>query len=380
MIYFDSAATSLQKPKTVGEAMGRALGHMATPGRGAHPSAMLAADTAFRCRTAAGALFGVENPEQVVFTFNATHGLNIAISSLVKPGGRVVISGFEHNSVSRPVFASGAEVTVAWSGLFDPEDAVAAFRRALPGASAAVCTQVSNVFGYILPIEEIAGLCRSFGVPLIIDASQGAGCLPLNFPALGADFLAMPGHKGLLGPQGTGILLCKEGVACLPILSGGTGSDSAAQNMPDFLPDRLEAGTHNITGIAGLLAGIRYLQENGPSKLLAHERALARRMAGALAGIGGFTIYQAEDPGLQTGVLSVCHERISCEDLAYLLGERGVAARAGLHCAPLAHKSAGTFETGTLRFSFSPFNRPQEVDAAAAILRQIVKNPRRAQT
>lgn len=205
MIYLDSAATSLLKPPSVARAASTAIRTMASPGRGGHSAAMRAADTVFACRAAAAALFHVPEPERVVFTMNATHALDIAIHSLVSPGDPVVISGYEHNSVTRPLYALGAQVRVAASPLFDPAAAVDAFRRALPGARAAVCTMVSNVFGYLLPVQEIAELCAAARVPLIVDASQAAGCVALDASALGAAFVAMPGHKGLLGPQGTGI-------------------------------------------------------------------------------------------------------------------------------------------------------------------------------
>ena len=240
MIYLDSAATSLQKPRGVEHAVVRAMRSMASPGRGDHSASMLAADVVFSCRQELSTLFHVEDPEKVVFTLNATHALNLAIFSLVKPGDPVAISGYEHNAVVRPLSAIGAKILTANAPLFAPEEMIAAFRSILPIAKVAVCTHVSNVFGYILPIEEIAELCREYRVPLIIDASQSAGSISIDFQALGAEFLAMPGHKGLLGPQGTGVLICKN--SAKPLLYGGTGSKSIQSTMPDFLPDRLEAG------------------------------------------------------------------------------------------------------------------------------------------
>ena len=194
MIYLDSAATSLLKPPSVARATAMAMRTMASPGRGGHSAAMRAADTVFTCREAAAELFHVPEPERVVFTMNATHALNIAIHSLVSPGDPVVISGYEHNSVTRPLHTLGAQVRVAESPLFEPEAAVSAFRRALPGAKAVVCTMVSNVFGYLLPVQEIAELCAAAGVPLIVEASQAAGCVAFDAAALGAAFVAMPGH------------------------------------------------------------------------------------------------------------------------------------------------------------------------------------------
>ena len=224
---------------------------------------MAAADTAFACREEAAALFQVGQPERVVLTFNATHGLNIAVHSLVKPGATVLLSGYEHNAVTRPL-ASIADVRlrVVRAPLFCPNLFLEELERRLtPEVDVVICTHVSNVFGYVLPVEEVAALCRRRQVPLIVDASQSAGCLPVHMGELGAAFVAMPGHKGLYGPQGTGLLLC--GAETHPLLMGGTGSASALQAMPDFLPDRLEAGTHNMPGIAGLLEGLRYVQTQG---------------------------------------------------------------------------------------------------------------------
>ena len=371
MIYLDSAATSFQKPAAVRYAVTEALETMSSPGRGGYQSAMLAADAVLDCRIALADLFCVRDPERVVFTSSATHGLNIAIRSLVRPGGKVVISGYEHNAVWRPLHGIGANIAVAEAPLFEPEEMIRAFKKLLPGAEAAVCTQVSNVFGYILPVEDIAALCREQGVPLIVDASQGAGCVGLDFDGLGCDFAAMPGHKGLLGPQGTGALLCrKENVE--PLFYGGTGSQSQDAAMPSFLPDRLEPGTHNMPGIAGLLAGVRWLYRRTCPAVLAHERELLAVFAQHLARDGRARLFRSSDPALQAGVLSVQLEGMDCEEAAARLGKRGVAVRAGLHCAPLAHRTAGTLEEGTVRFSFSPFNTAREVITAAETVLDIL--------
>ena len=361
MIYLDSAATTLQKPEKVAAASAWAISHLASPGRGGHRPAMAAADTAFACREEAARLFHMDDPERVVFTFNATHGLNIAIKTMARPGSRVVISGYEHNAVTRPLHALDVDLRVARGGLFDREAVLEDFRRELDrGADLAVCTHVSNVFGFILPIEDIAALCRERGVPLIVDASQSAGCLPVDFQRLGATFAAMPGHKGLYGPQGTGLLLC--GVDPKPLLEGGTGSESRRQTMPDFLPDRLEAGTHNIAGIAGLLEGLRFLQRQGVEHIAAGESRLIRHMGKGLWAIPGAEAFLAGDPSVQTGVLSFRLRGLDCEAVGEALGERGIALRAGLHCAPLAHESGGTLTTGTVRASVSAFNTEREID------------------
>lgn len=302
MIYLDSAATTFQKPLSVSYAMQRAMRTMSSPGRGGYAAARAAEETAFRCRSLAAELFGVPSPEQVVFTSNATHALNIAIRSLVPEGGRVAVSGYEHNAVTRPLHALGARIKVAASPLFDRAALLRAFENSIsPELDAVVCTHVSNVFGFVLPIEEIAALCRAEGVPLIVDASQSAGILPFELDTLGAAFIAMPGHKGLYGPQGTGLLLCAHDAA--PLLYGGTGSASLEQTMPDFLPDRLEAGTHNMPGIAGLEAGLRFVRERR-ERIERHERALIARAAAALRGMDGVTVYAARDAAEQVGVLS----------------------------------------------------------------------------
>ena len=327
MIYLDSAATTFQKPLSVSYAMQRAMRTMSSPGRGGYAAARAAEETAFRCRSLAAELFGVPSPEQVVFTSNATHALNMAIRSLVPEGGRVAVSGYEHNAVTRPLHALGARIKVAASPLFDRAALLRAFENSIsPELDAVVCTHVSNVFGFVLPIEEIAALCRAEGVPLIVDASQSAGILPFELDTLGAAFIAMPGHKGLYGPQGTGLLLCAHDAA--PLLYGGTGSASLEQTMPDFLPDRLEAGTHNMPGIAGLEAGLRFVREKRGS-IERHERALIARAAAALRGMDGVTVYAARDAAEQVGVLSFNLDGREPEKTADALAQRGFALRGG---------------------------------------------------
>ena len=370
MIYLDSAATTFQKPPSVYRSVQWAMGHLGSPGRGGHPYAMRAAEAAFRCRERAAELFHVPDPERVIFTFNATHGLNIAIRSLVRRGSRVVISGYEHNSVVRPLAAIGAEVRVAHSPLFDRDAAVRAFERLIDERTdAVVVNHVSNVFGFILPVEEIADICHEWRVPLILDASQSAGVLPVDAQRLGAAFIAMPGHKGLYGPQGTGLLLASGEAA--PLLYGGSGSDSRSADMPAFLPDRLEAGTHNMPGIAGLAAGIAYVLQTGTSAILRHERTLIGRMADGLSGIPGVRVFRSKDMSLQAGVLSFEIDGLSAEEAGERLGEMGIAVRAGLHCAPLAHKTVGTLARGAVRASVSAFNSQRDVSALVDAVKKL---------
>ena len=354
MIYLDNGATSFPKPPEVIRAVQRAMVRCANPGRGGHKPAMEAAKAVYDCREVAAVMFDCQ-PEQVVFTGNCTHGLNIAINTLVKPGDRVAITGFEHNAVTRPLHARGVLPVVAGRRLFDWEDTLQRWEDALKsGVSAAVFTHCSNVFGYILPITEMAALCRKYRVPFVIDAAQSAGAMPVKLRELGASYIAMPGHKGLLGPQGTGLLLC--GVVPKPLLQGGTGTLSRLQTMPQELPERLEAGTVNVPGIAGLGAGLRLIQRMGTDRIFAREAAAAASCAKGLEKLG-FTVFSGESQG---GTVSFVG-KTDCEELAEKLGKRDVAVRAGLHCAPLAHESAGTLETGTVRVSFGHDASPEQV-------------------
>lgn len=358
MIYLDNGATSFHKPVQVRRAMLDAMIRCANPGRGGYRAAMEAANEVFRCRETAGRMFGC-TPEQVVFTSNCTHGLNIAIRTLVKPGANVVISGFEHNAVTRTLYGLGAVVHTAGRKLFDWDDTLRQFDAALnTRPDAAVFTHVSNVFGYILPVAEMAGMCRARGIPFVVDAAQSAGCLPVSLEALGADFIAMPGHKGLLGPQGTGLLLC--GREPEPLLTGGTGSESVRQEMPEFTPDRAEAGTLNVPGIAGLRAGMEYVEQVGTDRILSRESQCARRCAEELEKLGMQVFYGAH----QAGTVSF-RPGMDCEAAAQILSHRGIAVRAGLHCAPLAHESAGTLETGTVRVSFGHDASPRQLRTLA---------------
>ncbi len=366
MIYLDNGATSFHKPPSVYRAVERAMLTCANPGRGGYRAAMAAAETVYQCREEGAKLFDCQ-PEQVALTTSCTHGLNIAIRSLIRPGDRVVISGFEHNAVTRPIHALGAQVTVAGRRLFDWEDTLESFERALSaGAEAAVFTHVSNVFGYILPVEELAAMCRDRNIPFIIDAAQSAGSLPVSLEKLGADFIAMPGHKGLLGPQGTGLLLC--GNEARPLLFGGTGSDSINQDMPSYLPDRLEAGTLNVPGYGGLAAGMAYVRRVGPEKIFRREHRQTILCAQGLERLG-MAVFSGPH---QAGTVSFL-PGMDCEEAAQKLADQGFALRAGLHCAPLAHESAGTLTSGTVRLSFgqdAAFSQTQ------AFLRAASKLPR----
>ena len=374
MIYLDNAATTLHKPRAVDEAVRRAMHAAAGYARGGYAAAMRAGETVYACREQAAALFGVRDPARVVFTMNATHALNLAIHALVQPGMRVAVSGYEHNAVMRPLLLRGIDPIVLDTPLWDSVAMVEAAGQALAdGAELFILNHVSNVFGFAAPVEEIAALLDEKGVPLILDASQSAGLIDIDVrrhPCLAA--VCMPGHKALYGPQGTGILLALDDrIAARPLLAGGTGSRSEEMRQPDFLPDALESGTPNVPGIAGLAAGIAFVRAVGPANILAHERKLTREFARALEGESRITCFAHP---AQTGVLSLTVRGAAVENIAETLARQGVAVRAGLHCAPLAHRTAGTEETGTVRFSLSFYSTAHQVEHAAALVRQTVKN------
>lgn len=354
MIYLDYGATSFCKPAAVYRAVEQAMRTCANPGRGGYEAAMKATETVYDCREAAGKLFSCK-PEQVVLTTSCTHGLNLAIRSLVKPGAAVVTTGFEHNAVMRPLYALNAQVRIAGRRLFDWDHTLSEFERALQGADAAVFTHVSNVFGYILPVGEMAAMCRSRGIPFILDAAQSAGTLPVNFRELGADFVAMPGHKGLLGPQGTGLLLCAQ--PGTPLIYGGTGSQSLSREMPEELPERLEPGTLNVPGYAGLTQGLRYLNRVGTEKIFRREQHLTEYCAHGLIR-QGFRVFAGPHQAATVSFLVP----MDCQEAAERLAGQGFALRAGLHCAPLAHESAGTLSTGTIRMSLGFGTTRREID------------------
>lgn len=375
MIYLDAAATTLQKPPAVRHAMARAMIECANPGRSGHRPALSAARVVYDCREAAAQFFGLKDPERVVFTMNATHGLNIAIQSLLHRGGHAVITGYEHNSVVRPLehlAEKGVTYTVARWPLFDRTAACVAVAEALrQDTRCVIVNHVSNVFGSLAPLEEIDALCAQKGIPMIVDASQSAGVLPLDLSRLrAAAFVCMPGHKGLYGPQGTGILLCCKDSELYSLIQGGTGSASLEKRQPHWLPDALESGTLNVPGIAGLHEGLRFVAAHR-EEIRGREEALCRRLAQRLANIPGVTCWHAAEG--QSGVLSFRLEGIDPETVGSRLAQKGICVRCGLHCAPLAHESAGTLPQGTVRVSFSAFTGTSEADALAGAAAKLAK-------
>lgn len=380
MIYFDNAATTLRKPSVVWRAAAQAMETCGNPGRSGHKAAMRAAEVVYDCRCLAADFFGLPDPQRVVFTMNATHALNIAIKSCMKGGGHAVISGYEHNSVVRPLEGmdgDGVTYTVAQSPPFDAEKAYNAVADAITEETRCVIlTHVSNVFGFVLPIEKVDALCRWRGIPLIVDASQSAGVLPLDLSRLqGTAFVCMPGHKSLYGPQGTGILLCCKEVSLYNVLEGGTGSFSMEKRQPDVLPDALESGTLNVPGIAGLREGLRFVSRRR-EEIRQRENELVRRAAEGLSAIPGVTVWH--DLACQSGVLSFRADWADPAELSERLSARGFCLRAGLHCAPLAHESAGTLPEGTVRAGFSAFNTGRELEIFLKTVENLRKSPETA--
>lgn len=359
MIYFDNAATTLLKPAEVFRAVQNAMRTAGGYGRSGHPPALRAGELVYQCREQAAALFGLEEPERVIFTQNATHALNLAIHALVKPGAAVAVTGYEHNSVMRPLAARGCRIHIMQAPLFDQEEALRAAERALTaGAEIFVVNHVSNVFGFVQPLERIDALLTQAGIPMILDASQSAGVLPIQCGALRSlAAVCCPGHKALYGPQGTGILLALSDRLREPLMTGGTGSLSEQIEQPAMLPDRFESGTLNAHGIAGLCAGIRWVRARGTRQILTHERRLVARLC---KGLRAMPRVEAFSGAGQSGVLSFRVRGLACEEVAERLACRGVCVRDGLHCAPCAHRSAGTFETGTVRVSVGAFNSEPE--------------------
>jgi cysteine desulfurase family protein len=381
MIYLDNAATSFPKPPQVIRAMNDFLERAGgNPGRSGHRLSVEAGRIVYDAREAIAELFGARDPLRVIFTLNATHALNLALRGILRAGDRVITTGIEHNAVMRPLRAlerEGVRVAVvpcARDGSLD----LSALRDALrPGARLVVVNHASNVVGTILPIAEIARRARAAGAWVLVDAAQTAGVVPMDIEAMEIDLLAFTGHKGLYGPPGTGGLVLGERVDAAmiePLMRGGTGSRSEFEEQPDDLPDKFECGTPNGVGIAGLGAGVRFVLERGIETIRAHEVALTRALIEGLSEIPGVTVYGTRDAELQTATVSftVANRRVS--EIGLRLDEEfGVLCRVGLHCAPAAHRTIGTFPEGTVRFAASVFTTLDEIRAALDAVRRIVQ-------
>ena len=377
MIYLDNAATTLHKPPQVMDAVVRAMTAMGNAARGAHGGALEAARTVYNTRVKLARLFGCPRPDHVIFTANSTEALNIAISGLIRPGDHVITTDCEHNSVLRPLYRleeGGAALDVVPAdrlGRVAYEDLEALLR---PDTRAVVCTHASNLTGNVLDIARIGEMARRRGALLIVDASQTAGALPIDMEAMGIDVLCFTGHKGLMGPQGTGGLCVRPGVEIEPWKVGGSGVHSYDRRQPREYPTRLEAGTLNGHGIAGLSAALDFLQEVGVEAIEAKERALMDRFYQAVSAMDGVTVYGDFSQARRSAIVALNIRDYDSAAVSDELSETyGIATRPGAHCAPRMHQALGTTDRGAVRFSFSWFNTQEEVDEAIRAVGQLAE-------
>ena len=378
-IYLDNAATSWPKPPAVGAAIARTLEHIGgNPGRSGHRLSIAAGRLVDSTREAVAEIFHAADPLRVVFGANGTEALNLALCGLPRPGDHVITSSMEHNSVMRPLRQlerEGVELTVipcAPTSVLEPSQVEAAIRH---NTRLIVLTHASNVVGTLLPIAEVGRCARKHNLLLLVDAAATAGAVPIDMERDGIDLLAFTGHKSLLGPTGTGGLVIGERVDILqmyPLKRGGTGSHSSSEEQPQFLPDRFESGTLNVLGLAGLEAGIRWVLERGVDAIHARHQELLRLFLGGLAEIRGVRLHGLCDPAGQVATISFNIERISPSEAGFILDEEfNIQSRIGLHCAPAAHRSIGTFPDGTIRFAPGIFTTNEDVLYALDAVRQI---------
>lgn len=374
MIYLDNAATGFPKPREVVETVSDCLTrYCGNPGRGAHPLSLACAEKIFDCRVALSDLLGVGAPERVLFTYNTTHALNLAIKGLFRAGDHVLISELEHNAVRRPLCRLAHEHRISFErfpvvGLTPAQILDGITRRLRPHTAGIVCTHASNICSISLPIAEIGAFCHAKKLLFVVDAAQSAGHLPIHVTKMHIDALAAPAHKGLYGIQGAGLLALGEGVAPTPLFEGGSGSDSLAEEMPALPPERYEAGTLATPAIVGLLAGVQFVRERGLAAIAAHERALFQAARERLESIPTLTVEQRERPG---AVLLFRHAALTPQEVAHALAREGICVRAGLHCAPLAHEALGTAPHGAVRLGFGAFNTAADLDALWRALREL---------
>lgn len=377
MIYLDNAATTLHKPQQVIDAVVHAMQSMGNCARGTHEEALDAARTVYDARVRLASLFGCPRVDHVAFTANSTEALNMAINGLIDPGDHVISTDLEHNSVLRPLYRLEAEHDAELS--FVPADKLgnvdyADFERLMkPNTRAVVCTNASNLTGTVLDIERIAKTAHSHGALVIVDASQTAGCWPIDMKKMGIDVLCFTGHKGLMGPQGTGGICVKEGIEIRPFKVGGSGVQSYSRTHPAEYPTRLEAGTLNGHGIAGLGAAAKFISETGVENIHAKERSLMLRFYEGVKNIEGVTVY-GDFTKDKTAIVALNIRDYESGEVSYELSQGyGIATRPGAHCAPRMHKALGTAEVGAVRFSFSFYNTEEEIDEAVRAVAELAK-------
>ncbi len=378
MNYLDNAATSYPKPPEVIAAVTSFLTTVGVgTGRGSHSQALAANRVVYGARERVASLFHIRDSSRVIFTHSATESLNMAVSGLLRPGDHVVTSSMEHNSLARPLYRAAQQgVTVTKvscdrDGFLHLRDLAAAFR---PETRLVALSHCSNVTGVIQPVAEIGALARSRGIMFLLDGAQSAGCLPMNVGELSVDLLAAPGHKGLLGPQGTGFLYMAPGLELEPLLVGGTGGSSSDPDQPLSSPERYESGTLNTPGIAGLAAGVDLLLREGVDHIRLHEQFLTGRLLEGLRLIPGVTVHGPADPGKRVGVVSLNVADRDPSEIGFRLDQEfAITVRVGIHCAPDAHRTIGTYPHGTIRVSPGHTTTPADIDAFLHALRIIAK-------
>lgn len=375
MIYLDNAATTRPKPPGVADAVTAAMNEWGNSGRGAHDDALCAARSIYRLRQRLAAFFGCPRADHVVFTQNSTQALNIAISGLFGPGDHVISTDWEHNSVLRPLYRFAVQggavdfLPADGAGGLDYDRLPALLR---PNTRAVVCTHASNLTGDMMDLKRMSAFARANGLLLVADASQTAGLFPIHMEGMGIDVLCFTGHKGLLGPQGTGGLCIRPGVEIRPFAVGGTGVQSFLEDQPGEYPTRLEAGTLNGHGLAGLAAALDYIEAQGQAALRAHETALARCFYRGVKDLPGVKLYGDYEAPLRAPMVTLnLGDYDSAEVADELAGRFSIATRPGAHCAPRLHRCLGTAEQGAVRFSWSPFNTMEETEAAIAAVRTL---------
>jgi cysteine desulfurase family protein len=372
-VYIDNACTTCPKPETVYAAVVDAMKIGASPGRSSHRLSKQADQIVESARVELCRMFNTLSPEHVIFTLNCTDSLNIVLKGILKPGNRVIIGPYEHNSVLRPLRRlqrSGVNLAIARGAGEFGIDCRHFEYLCSQGVDAVVLSHASNVTGAVLPVRDLAEMTHRRGGLVIVDAAQTAGTLPIDMKEMGIDVLAIPGHKGLLGPMGTGALLLGKDIPMLPLREGGTGFKSEGEDQPEEMPWRLESGTPNFPGIAGLLAGIHFVQAEGVDRIARHEAGLARALVAGLGEIDGVCLLGCREP--QTGVVSFLLDACDVGETAKAMDQvYGIGIRAGLHCSPLAHRSIGTFPGGALRASFGYFNTCSHMERLIAAVRDL---------
>jgi cysteine desulfurase family protein len=379
LIYMDNAATSYPKPNAVIQAMADYLNNIgANSGRSGHRLAIEAGRIVYETRETVAELFNISDPLRIVFCSNVTEALNLALRGFLNPGDGVITSSIEHNSVMRPLRAlvdEGVELTVvncSSQGFLDPRDVKAAVKS---NTKLIVLNHASNVAGSILPVAEVGEIAQEHDLVLLVDAAQTAGAYPIDVEAMNIDLLAFTGHKAMYGPQGTGGLYIREGIDLKPLKLGGTGSRSEEEYQPDFLPDKHESGTLNIVGLAGLGAGVRFVLSEGVDKIREREKKLTRKLLDGLMNVESVTVYGGLDVQRQVGIISFNIKEISPSEVGFQLDEEyGILCRVGLHCAPAAHKTIGTFPTGTVRLSLSHFTTEEEIEETVEAVEKIAQH------